>query len=102
MDTHLAQSPSGYLVGDRVTIADIACWGWVAGAKWSGVDINEFPALKKWLHTLLERPGFEKGRHVPTPHKSFEMENQTEEELEEKAKEAQKWVQKGMQDEAKK
>lgn len=30
MDTHLAKSPSGFLVGDRVTIADISCWGWVA------------------------------------------------------------------------
>lgn len=30
MDTHLAKSQSGYLVGDRVTIADISCWGWIA------------------------------------------------------------------------
>jgi len=30
MDTHLGKSSHGYLVGDRVTIADIACWGWVA------------------------------------------------------------------------
>ena len=30
MDTHLGQSTHGFLVGDRVTIADIACWGWVA------------------------------------------------------------------------
>lgn len=29
MDTHLAKSPHGLLVGDRVTIADIACFGWV-------------------------------------------------------------------------
>ena len=30
MDTHLANSKSGYLVGDKATIADISCWGWVA------------------------------------------------------------------------
>lgn len=30
MDEHLAKSTSGFLVGDRVTIADISCWGWVA------------------------------------------------------------------------
>jgi glutathione S-transferase len=29
METHLAKSPHGLLVGDRVTIADIACFGWV-------------------------------------------------------------------------
>lgn len=32
MDTTLAKNPSGFLVGDRVTIADIASWGWVASA----------------------------------------------------------------------
>lgn len=32
MDTTLAKSSSGFLVGDRVTIADIASWGWVASA----------------------------------------------------------------------
>lgn len=32
MDTTLAQSKSGFLVGDRCTIADMSCWGWVASA----------------------------------------------------------------------
>jgi glutathione S-transferase len=30
MDTHLGKSSHGFLVGDRLTIADIACWGWVS------------------------------------------------------------------------
>ncbi|KAK8915761.1 Disulfide-bond oxidoreductase YfcG [Metarhizium anisopliae] len=30
MEDHLAKSPHGFLVGDRVTVADISCWGWVA------------------------------------------------------------------------
>lgn len=33
METQLEQSTSGYLVGDRCTVADIACWGWVASAR---------------------------------------------------------------------
>jgi glutathione S-transferase len=33
METQLSKSTSGYLVGDRCTIADIACWGWVASAR---------------------------------------------------------------------
>lgn len=32
MDTALAKSNSGFLVGDRCTIADMSCWGWVATA----------------------------------------------------------------------
>ena len=30
LDTQLSKSTSGYLVGDKCTIADISCWGWVA------------------------------------------------------------------------
>lgn len=30
LEDGLKKSTSGYLVGDRCTIADISCWGWVA------------------------------------------------------------------------
>ncbi|KAK7749797.1 Glutathione S-transferase 2 [Cytospora paraplurivora] len=102
LDTALAASEHGFLVGDRVTIADISSWGWVASAKWSGVDIDEFPALKKWVEKLLERPGFEKGRHVPKPHKAFELAKASEEEIEKTAAASRAWVQASMKDDAKK
>ncbi|KAI8713389.1 hypothetical protein NCS52_01283200 [Fusarium sp. LHS14.1] len=102
LDTHLGKSSSGYIVGDRVTIADISCWGWVSSAKWAGVDLSEFPHLEKWLYKLLERPGFEAGRHVPTPHTAFETNKLTEEEIEAKAAASKAWIQAGMKDDAKK
>lgn len=129
MDTALAANPSGFLVGDRVTIADISSWGWVAShgksprthclsqkrarernstgtnmakTAWAGVSLDEFPALDKWLHELLKRPGFEKGRHVPKPHTSFELAKLSEEELEAKAAGPRAWVQSGMKADAKK
>ncbi|PSS00743.1 glutathione S-transferase [Coniella lustricola] len=102
LDTALAKSESGFLVGDRVTIADISSWGWVSSAKWAGVDIDEFPNLKTWLYKLLERPGFEKGRHNPTKHTAFEMAKLSEEELDAKAEGARNWVQAGMKADAKK
>ncbi|KJZ77693.1 hypothetical protein HIM_02870 [Hirsutella minnesotensis 3608] len=102
MDTHLSKSKSGYLVGDRLTIADISCWGWVAAHTWAGVSLDEFPHLEKWLKKLLERPGFEKGRHVPSQHTAFDNDKLTEEELDKKAAGARGWVQKGMQEDAKK
>jgi hypothetical protein len=40
LDKHLATSTSGYIVGDRCTIADIAHWGWIASAGWAGIDIG--------------------------------------------------------------
>lgn len=41
MDTALAKSTSGFLVGDRVTIADMSCWGWVAAGSKSPVSAAE-------------------------------------------------------------
>jgi glutathione S-transferase len=38
LNTQLSKSTSGYLVGDKCTIADIAHWGWV-------VSIYFFPLL---------------------------------------------------------
>ncbi|KAL7795087.1 glutathione S-transferase [Trichoderma ceciliae] len=89
MNSQLAKSTSGFLVGDRVTIADISAWGW-------------FPHLDKWLHALLERPGFEKGRHVPKPHTAFDLAKLTPEEMDKKAEETRNWVQSGMKADAKK
>ncbi|KAF4508754.1 hypothetical protein G6O67_005094 [Ophiocordyceps sinensis] len=102
MDTHLAKSQSGYLVGDRVTIADISCWGWIAAHTWAGVSLEEFPHVQKWLFKLLERPGFEKGRHVPSPHTAFDNDKLSEEELDKRAESARNWVQAGMKGDAKK
>ncbi|KAL7275417.1 Glutathione S-transferase 2 [Rhizina undulata] len=65
LEKHLEKSTSGYLVGDRLTIADIAHYGWVYNAGWSGIDINEFPKLKAWEERLGERVGVQKGRDVP-------------------------------------
>ena len=87
LDKHLATSKSGYLVGEKCTIADFAHWGWVAAAGWAGVDIDEFPNLKAWEERLLKRQGVEKGRHVPTPHRMKEM-LANKEETEKHAKES--------------
>ncbi|KAF5026430.1 hypothetical protein F66182_1495 [Fusarium sp. NRRL 66182] len=92
LDTHLAKSPSGYLVGDKVTIADISAWGWAASALYAGVDHSEYPHVEKWLYKLLERPGFEAGRHVPTRHTGFDYKKMSEEELKAMAESNRAWV----------
>jgi len=95
LNTHLEKSTSGYLVGDKCTIADIAHWGWVTAAFWAGVDIEEFPALKAWDDRMLARPGVEKGRHVPDFHKIKELQKDKVR-MEEEAEKARSWIQKGM------
>ncbi|KAI1266677.1 glutathione S-transferase [Xylariaceae sp. FL1019] len=102
MEDTLKTSKSGYLVGDKCTIADIACWGWVAGAKNTGVDIDEFPTLKEWVQRMLKRPGVEKGRHVPSKHGYEESQAMTEEDFEKKAAANRGWILQGQKDEQKK
>ncbi|RYP86341.1 hypothetical protein DL770_004933 [Monosporascus sp. CRB-9-2] len=101
METQLKSSTSGYLVGDRCTIADIACWGWVAAARWAGVDMAEFPVLNEWVKRMLARPGFEKGRHVPSRHRLFDNEKLSDEEINKMAEATRNWVQASMKEEAK-
>ncbi|KAL4866852.1 hypothetical protein BDV12DRAFT_198826 [Aspergillus spectabilis] len=97
LDTHLAKSPLGYLVGDRVTIAEIAIWPWVTAYKYSGLSgIDEFPNVQKWMYKLLERPGFERGRHVPKPHIYLDLNKLSEEELNEMGKYGAQWIQDAM------
>lgn len=90
LESQLAKSTSGYLVGDRCTIADISCVGWVNSHDWAGVSIEEFPNVKKWLATMLERPGVQKGFDVPDkqePRKAL-----TKEEQDKIAAETRAWI----------
>ena len=101
LNTHLEKSTSGYLVGDKCTIADIAHWGWVTAAFWAGVDIDEFPALKAWDDRMLARPGVEKGRHVPDQHRMKEL-SKDPAKIKEHAEKSRQWIQQGMASDAKK
>ncbi|KAA6410394.1 MAG: glutathione S-transferase [Lasallia pustulata] len=81
LDKHLAASSSGYLVGSKCTIADIAHW--------------------EWEERMMARPAVERGRHVPDPHRIKEM-LKDREATERHAAESRKWVQQGMKEDAKK
>ena len=53
-----------YLAGDY-SIADIATWPWVYIHKYSGIDIEEFQNLKRWLNLIGERPAVKIGKNIP-------------------------------------
>ena len=101
LDDHLKANGSPYLVGQKCTIADIAHWGWISAAGWAGIAIEEFPHLQAWDERMLARPGVEKGRHVPSPHRIREL-AKDKEAADKHAAESRKWVQEGMKADAKK
>lgn len=62
LDKHLVDRR--YLAGDY-SIADIANWAWVRSHEWSGVAIDPYPNLHRWLKELADRPACRRGVEIP-------------------------------------
>jgi GST-like protein len=62
LDTRLEDNE--YLAGDY-SIADIANWSWVRTHRWSGVEVEDLPHLKRWIDALAARPACAKGVTIP-------------------------------------
>jgi glutathione S-transferase len=46
-----------YLVGDRMSIADIALYGYTHVAGEGGFDLDRYPAVQAWLARVAAEPG---------------------------------------------
>ena len=64
-----------YLAGDY-SIADISTWPWIDSYKWSGIDISDFPNLKRWQTTVGKRPAVIRGNAVPKNKREEETEQE--------------------------
>ena len=53
-----------YLAGD-ISIADFATLPWVFRFDWQGVDLNDFPNVKRWYDALMARPALARGMDIP-------------------------------------
>jgi len=63
VDRRLAEAP--FIAGDEYTIADIAHWPWLRVYKALGIDIAEFPNVKRWIEDVAARPAVQKGITIP-------------------------------------
>lgn len=50
---------------DDYSIADVATWPWIARFEWQGIDLNEFPNVKRWYVDIASRPAVQKGYQIP-------------------------------------
>ena len=62
LDGHLQHHE--YLAGDY-SIADIANWAWVRTHRWSGVEIDDLPHLKRWRDAIRQRAAVQRGIEQP-------------------------------------
>jgi len=53
-----------YLAAGEYTIADMISYPWAAGWKMRGIDLDEFPNVKRWLTEVSERPAVRNGMAV--------------------------------------
>jgi len=64
LDARLNAVP--YLAGDDYSIADIATYPWVARYDWHRVDLDDFPAVRRWFEQVGARPAVQRGMAVPS------------------------------------
>ena len=89
IDKHLESNQ--YLAQD-FSIADIANWSWIRIHKWSGIEIEDLPNLKRWMDEINLRPACIKGVQIPRALELHDDENS--EKIKEFEKNAKKILQK--------
>jgi glutathione S-transferase len=66
MEAHLA-APRRFLAAEAPSIADQACYGYVAHAPEGGIPLAPYPAVGAWLARVEDLPGFFPMPHLPIP-----------------------------------
>jgi glutathione S-transferase len=62
LDTQLADRE--YIAGEY-SIADIANYSWIRSHKWARVPVDELEHLQRWMATMQDKPGIQRGCNVP-------------------------------------
>lgn len=56
-----------WLAAHHVTIADLACYSYIAHAPEGGIALDPFPAVRRWLGAVEAQPWFEAMPASPLP-----------------------------------
>jgi GST-like protein len=52
-------------LADEYSIADIATFPWIARHEWHDVDLDTYPAVRRWFVAIGARPAVKRGMAVP-------------------------------------
>lgn len=53
-------------IAGEYSVSDIATWPWASRWEWQGINLDDFPNVKRWYKTIAVRPGVQRGYHVPS------------------------------------
>jgi GSH-dependent disulfide-bond oxidoreductase len=59
LEHRLAEAP--YLAGDEYSMADIITFPWIRTPDRRGIDLAEYPSVKRWHDALAARPAVQRG-----------------------------------------
>jgi len=79
MDTQLGKT--AYLAGNEYTIADIASFPWTRSWKNQGIELDEFPNVKRWHEEIAARPAVVRGVDVLSSARQSLMDDKAKEVL---------------------
>lgn len=65
LESVLAKSTSGFIVGDHLSIADITFYTYMQTAMMSGIDLTKYPSVKAWRERIAARPAVQRGETKP-------------------------------------
>jgi glutathione S-transferase len=65
LDQHLASAD--YLAAAHPTIADLACYSYVAHAPEGGIPLQPYPSVQAWIARVESMPGFRGMPRLPVP-----------------------------------
>lgn len=71
LEQHLSQNQ--FLATERPTIADLACYSYVAVAPEGGISLRPYPAIQRWALEIAELPGFFSMPALPLPESAEEL-----------------------------
>ena len=52
-------------LADDYSIADIANYSWIRSYKWARVNIEGLTHLQRWMESMAEKPGIQRGCNIP-------------------------------------
>jgi len=84
-----------YLAGEY-SIADIATWPWARIHEWSGVNVEGFTHLQRWLDAIAQRPAVQQGIIKPPSWRSTSPATSTPQSAEKDAQAARALVNMGL------
>jgi GST-like protein len=78
LDKRLADRP---FVAGEYSIADMAIWPWLRSWERQGVQLSDYPHVKRWFATVEARPAVQRGIKVLTDRQRAEMDEKAREVL---------------------